>query len=109
MSIYSQENMTTEIVRPVYHNNNRTEFELPRKVCLSNMRMINVGCSVTAPAGTFYPITSGCMSLIRNTYLYCNDNIEVSVLRNASKYLAFQNSRRANDEEYSLVSQLSQH
>ena len=48
------------------------------------------------------------MSLIRNIYLYCNDNQEVSVLRNASKYLAYQNSRLTNSEEFSLVSELSQ-
>ena len=111
MSIYSQENMKTTIVRANYHNNNRTEFELPKKVCLSNIRLINVGCAVPNSAvanGCRYPMLSGVGGLIQNIYLYANDNQVVSQLRNANKYLAYNNSRRENDEEYALVSQLSQ-
>ena len=111
MSIYSQENITTEIVRASYHNNNRTEFQIPKKVCLSNMRMINVGCSVPASAVANecrYPMASGVGAIIENIYLYANDNQVVSQMRNVNRYLAYQNSRRANDEEDALVSELSQ-
>ena len=111
MSIYSQENMKTTIVRATYHNNTRSEFQLPNKVCLSNIRMINVGCAVPDSAianGCRYPMASGVGGLIQNIFLYANDNQVVSQLRNANKYLAYHNSRRGNDEEYALVSELSQ-
>ena len=105
MSIYSQ-NITTEIVRASYHNNSRTIFKMPRKPCLSNIRILNVGAAVEPTAvsnNCKYSITSGAKSLVQNIYLLGDDNQEICSMREAHHWAGFENSLHANDEEADLV------
>ena len=105
MSIYSQ-NITTEIVRASYHNNSRTIFKMPPKVCLSNIRILNVGASVDAVAvgnNCKYPITSGAKCLVQSIALLGEDNQEICVLRNAHQFCGFENALHPNDEEADLI------
>ena len=111
MSLYSNSKINTHIVRPIYHNKQRTEFRLPAKNLLSNWRLVNVGCSVDATAvgnNVKYPVNSGCHCLFENIYLYANDNQLIASLRNAHQYLAVVDALQNNAEETSLTHYLTQ-
>ena len=102
MSIYSEQ-VKTNILNTVYHNNQRTVFRLPPKVMLSNLRLADVGCrAVTALGGDVrYPALSGCYSIIKNMYLW-SDNELIDQCRDCHRFLAFWNTRRSNAQNYSM-------
>jgi len=106
MSLYSDKQIQTKLVRVAYHSNSRSEFRLPNaNPCLSNIRIINVGAAQTGGTHVFYPVTSGVCSLINQISLYC-DNQLVSQVRDAHKLYAFLNCRQTNNEELSRTSEL---
>ena len=88
MSIYSEQ-VKTNILNTVYHNNQRTVFRLPPKVMLSNLRLADLGCRVTSSIGDVrYPALSGSYSIIKNLYLW-SDNELIDQCRDAHRWLAF--------------------
>ena len=102
MSIYSEQ-VKTNILNTVYHNNQRTVFRLPPKVMLSNLRLANLGATVatTLGADVRYPALSGCYSIIKNMYLWA-DNELIDQCRGCGRWLAFWNTRRSNAQNYSM-------
>ena len=108
MSVYSNLNIQTKIVRVAYHSNARTEFRFERDApCLSNIRLMNIGCSQTGGTDVKYPISSGVGSLIKHISLYCGNQL-ISQLRDANKYLAFHYCNDSNDNELAKTNILAQ-
>ena len=69
MSFYTSGNLKTEIIDPVYYNeNDRVEFRLDKGTIMNNLKLINLGVN---GAGTpVYSPDAGVVSLIKNIHLY---------------------------------------
>ena len=62
----------TNVIDAVYHSNSRSELRIdPMRVYTGNIRLGNLGCTITNPNQQFYyNQVSGIYSLIQNIYLY---------------------------------------
>ena len=102
MSISDQ--LKTHILDPTIFNQRRCEFRIPQGVYLSNLRLGNIGCTVTGAddaAPPQYPVHLGAYSLIQRISLL-NGNIEIAELNNVGDYLAFANQNRTNANTYNI-------
>lgn len=93
-------------LEPLYFSQERVEFRLPTgRNFLSNLRMVDVGVSVSNNMSVYYPTNVGAYQLIKNIFLY-NDNIEIASLHNCGPYVAFKNIVRGNANAYDVAQPL---
>jgi hypothetical protein len=112
MSFYSS-NISTSVLNPRFHSNNRSEFrfESTDSVYLSNLRLINVGATVSqggVDGRATYNFAVGASVVIRNLYLYDNNTVLDSI-ENFSDYLAFLNYNNSNSENCDVNKSLLRH
>ena len=85
---------------PSYHSNRRSVFDLPKAVYLNTWRLTDIGSTTNNPQ-IFYQTNVGCNGLIQSITLYSNNQV-IDQLRNAHSFLAFQQLRNANAENYGV-------
>lgn len=89
----------TVVLDPVFHNNNRTEFQFsPNMVMLSNLRLIDI--SVTATPAVAIPSDTGVLGLIKNIFLY-DGGVLIDQMYNLPDYIRFLNANKSNDKNAS--------
>ena len=103
--------VTTELIDPRSHSNQRTEFRLDDEYYASSLKLIDVGLIATknpggADAGgnsasTVYPQINGVMQCIRNIYLYSGTTLLDSV-QNCAQYSAIQALKTPNQGSIDL-------
>jgi len=86
----------TDVIDAIYHNNERSEIRLKQgKIYTGNIRLGNLGCTITNPAQEFmYNSTSGVYSLIQEIYLY-DGTTQLDVLRDAHHMFGFRNIQQS--------------
>jgi len=101
MSLFSDQTLRTRYIDPVHHDANLVEFQLDNMTgYTSNMRIIGLGTHRTA--GDNYNDAVGVLGKIRAIHLESNGQ-KIDSLRNANRYLAFQNLLKSNEQQNSLV------
>jgi hypothetical protein len=103
--------VTTELIDPRSHSNQRTEFRLDDAYYASSLKLIDVGLIATKNPGgadaagnsasTVYPQINGVMQCIRNIYLYSGTTLLDSV-QNCAQYSAIQALKTPNQGSIDL-------
>jgi hypothetical protein len=89
--------ITTKFINAKYHNNRTTIIDLPKQVCLNNMRLIDVGCFRTGgDVSCSFPSSAGVLSVISSIALQDNGE-DVCRLNNAYLWYAFMNTLGTNE------------
>jgi hypothetical protein len=95
----------TVVLDPVFHNNNRTDFEIGQNmVLLSNLRLIDI--SILTSAASNIPVDTGVLGLIKNVFLY-DGGVLLDQMYNFSDYIKFINANKSNDKNASINSILN--
>lgn len=95
----------TIVKDPSYHNNYRTEFRIDQgKVMLSNLRLIDIGC--TAAAATTTDPQLGILGIIKNVFLY-DGGVLLDQIYNFRNWIEFVNLNRSNNENASVNTYLN--
>ena len=86
--------LKTQIVQPIYHSNQRTEFRVSSKgkVLLPNLRLCNFGVSSTNSAFPVvnFGVAGGVLSLIKNIVIY-SGNVILDQITDADQWLGVSN------------------
>jgi hypothetical protein len=99
----------THQLDPVLFDQHRCEFRIDPKVWLSNWRLADLGCVLTAGSPTIdgtaqsvrYASHLGAYALIDRIRLL-NGTVEIAELRNVKQYIAFNNLQRTNANAFNV-------
>ncbi len=107
MSIYSNNQVITHILDPVFsRSNQRVEFRLPNDVkLLSNMRVGGLGAFASV-ASTYNGMVGG-LGVIQSIHLLDGENAVLDQLLQAPIYNAFKNYNHTNQEQKDRLPNLS--
>lgn len=105
--------LKTQIVQPIYHSNQRTEFRVGSKgkVLLPNLRLCNFGISAITAGGAApgtmdtFGFAGGCLSLIKNIVLY-SGNVILDQITDADQWLGISNMITSAPEARDLKQKL---
>lgn len=89
--------ITTKFINAKYHNNRTTIIDLPKQVCLNNIRLIDLGCYRTGgDVSCSFPSGAGVLSIINSIALQDNGE-DICRLNNAHLWYAFMNTLGSNE------------
>jgi len=106
MSLYTNQ-IKTNIVDPVYFDQNRCEFKLtPSKLFMSNMRLGGVGYVANTPATDTFTNPAGVWGQVKNIFLM-DGGTELDKQYDVKEIMAFKIANNSNDVNFSKNKALS--
>lgn len=103
----------TQIIDAITHSNYRSELRLDPMRKYSNLRLINLGCTISGSPGSMnYTDSAGVYGMIENAWLYNGSDVLDQLIGGAASWLSFSNLQQGGTEkdnglDYSLYMSLS--
>ena len=88
------------------HNSKRSEFRLDSRLYLSNLRLIDVGATVTSAGTVYYPFNTGVTALCENVLLYSGNTL-IADCQELFRYTGYTFKLKDNATQLGVLPQLS--